>query len=333
MSNYRAYEWSGKKLLILDQRKLPLEIQTLSLEDGRQVGAAISSLAIRGAPNIGVAAAYGFSMDFSRQPSLSKMANYCAAVNTRPTAVNLERALARCMNAADEAFEVGGPQAASNAALEVKKTAQNIDKEEVDSSYAMVEHALPLLRGARSFITICNTGILAAPGMGTALGALIAHNRVTNGDMHVAVMETRPLMQGSRLTAWELRMHEVPHSVIADGAIYSAIRRFSVDAAVVGADRITASGDVVNKIGTRSLAEACRVFKVPFYVVAPESTFDYNIENGEEVQIEERSKFDFSPEDPEVVYYNPAFDVTPSRLVSAFISEEGVRHKTGKVLV
>ena len=287
-------------VVILDQRRLPGEEVELRLRSAAEVAQAIRSLAIRGAPAIGVAAAYGLSLAAARGDDLD--AAFERLVSARPTAVNLRWAL-------EEMREDPTPE-----------RARAIHDAEVDRCRRMAEHAAELFRSDSRVLTHCNTGGLATGGYGTALGAIRA--AWERGLVErVWVDETRPLLQGARLTAWELESLGIPFEVIADSAAASLMASGQVDLVVTGADRIAANGDTANKIGTYSLAVAARHHEIPFYVVAPTSTLDPATATGAEIPIEERDPAELTPR---FAAWNPAFDVTPAELLAAIVTEEGV---------
>ncbi len=286
--------------MILDQRRLPDEEVELRLRDAGEVAGAIRSLAIRGAPAIGVAAAYGLALAAARDDDLDEALEELAAA--RPTAVNLRWALEKMRD--DPTPE----------------NARAIHEAEVDRCRRMAEHAAELFPSGSQVLTHCNTGGLATGGYGTALGAIRA--AWERGLVErVWVDETRPLLQGSRLTAWELESLGIPYAVIADSAAASLMASSQVDCVVTGADRIAANGDTANKIGTYSLAVAARHHDVPLYVVAPTSTLDHATPTGAEIPIEHRDGAELTSH---FHAWNPAFDVTPAELVTAIVTEEGV---------
>jgi methylthioribose-1-phosphate isomerase len=286
--------------VILDQRRLPDEEVELRLRDAGEVAGAIRSLAIRGAPAIGVAAAYGLALAAARDDDLDEALEELAAA--RPTAVNLRWALEKMRD--DPTPE----------------NARAIHEAEVDRCRRMAEHAAELFPSGSQVLTHCNTGGLATGGYGTALGAIRA--AWERGLVErVWVDETRPLLQGSRLTAWELESLGIPYAVIADSAAASLMASNQVDCVVTGADRIAANGDTANKIGTYSLAVAARHHDVPLYVVAPTSTLDHATPTGAEIPIEHRDGAELTSH---FSAWNPAFDVTPAELIAAIVTEEGV---------
>jgi methylthioribose-1-phosphate isomerase len=288
----RPLRWVGGALEILDQRLLPARERILTCRTTAQVVHAIRTLAVRGAPLIGIAAAYGLALERKDREGAARR-----LVAARPTAVNLAWAVRRALAARDPAREAG-----------------RIHREEAARCEAIARHGAPLVRG-RPAITICNTGALATGGIGTAFGVLL------RGRATVYALETRPLRQGARLTMWEARKSGLRAFLVADGAAAATIRARRVRAAVAGADRIAANGDTANKIGTLGLAIICREMGIPFYVAAPTSTFDPACPDGSRIPIEERDPAELSDRFPA---WNPAFDVTPARYITAFITERGI---------
>jgi methylthioribose-1-phosphate isomerase len=292
-------------VVLLDQRRLPDDVAYLECRSSAEVAEAIRTLAVRGAPAIGVAAAYGYALAAARGEDLDEAAAVLLA--SRPTAVNLPWAIAK-MRAGDE----------DAAALAAR--ARGIHEGEVERCHRMAEHGAGLIPGGTRALTHCNTGPLATGGVGSALGAICeAHARGLVE--HVFVDETRPLLQGARLTAWELERAGVPASVVADAAAGSLIARGEVDVVLTGADRIAANGDTANKIGTYPLAVLAAHHKIPFYVVAPSSTVDLAAADGAAIPIEERDPAEITTRFEAL---NPAFDVTPAALIAAIVTEEGV---------
>jgi len=293
-------------VVLLDQRRLPDEEIELRCSSAAEVAEAIRTLAIRGAPAIGVAAAYGLALAARRGEDLE--AAYEVLASSRPTAVNLRWAL-------DEMR--GDP---------TPERARTIHDAEVERCRRMAEHAAGLLTSrARQasplqVLTHCNTGALATGGYGTALGAIRAAWEQGLVD-HVWVGETRPLLQGSRLTAWELESLGIPFAVIADSAAASLMAAGEVDCVLTGADRIAANGDTANKIGTYALAVAAHHHGLPLYVVAPTTTLDLSAAGGADIPIEQRDSGEITRR---FAARNPAFDVTPAGLISAIVTEQGV---------
>jgi methylthioribose-1-phosphate isomerase len=288
-------------VVLLDQRRLPDEEAELSCGTAAEVAEAIRVLAVRGAPAIGIAAAYGYALAARRGDDVDEAAAVLGAA--RPTAANLAWALREVREAADAAAR-----------------ARELHREEIERCLRMSAHAAGMLEADSSALTHCNTGGLATGGQGTALGAL--REAWSRGLLrHVFVGETRPLLQGARLTAWELEATGIPHTVIADAAAGHVLASGEVDCVLVGADRIAANGDTANKIGTYPLAVLAARHGVPFYVVAPTSTIDLETATGAEIPIEERDPAEVSARFPA---RNPAFDVTPAELVGAIVTEHGV---------
>jgi methylthioribose-1-phosphate isomerase len=319
----QAVRWDGKRLSILDQTRLPREEVWLGLTGARDTAEAIARLAVRGAPNIGIAAAYGLAMELSARPSLGALEEASEIlVSSRPTAVNLAWAVERVRAAVMGA----GPTTISSAA---RGEAQKIHAAEDAAADALAGFGVDFLDGARTVLTHCNTGALATGGRGSALGVCVALAERHEG-VKVIACETRPLLQGARLTAWELQKLGIPFSLIVDGAAASLLRRGVADAVIVGCDRVAANGDTANKVGTYSHALAARAAGVPFVIAGPTSTIDGATVDGDAIEIEERGAEEVTsfggvavaPAGTPVI--NPAFDVTPAELVSALVTEKGV---------
>jgi methylthioribose-1-phosphate isomerase len=318
-----ALRYDGRSVRALDQTLLPWEERDLALDSAAAVGQAIKRLAIRGAPLIGVAAAYGVVVELQREPTKGALERAWRLLrNARPTAVNLAYAVDRVYAAASSA----GDQDLVSAALD---EARAIEAEELEASDRMAAAGAELLAGSRRVLTHCNTGALAAPGRGTAL-AVIAELAARHGVETVLATESRPLLQGARLTIWELRRLELPHALIVDSAAAGLIAAGEVDAVVVGCDRVAANGDVANKVGTYGLALAAREAGIPFVVAGPTSTVDTHCPSGSEIRIEERDPGEVRRAlSAEVTIAgtscrNPAFDVTPARMITALVTERGV---------
>jgi methylthioribose-1-phosphate isomerase len=295
------YEESGPQVVLLDQRALPYREVELTCRSAAEVAAAIRDMAIRGAPAIGVAAAYGLALAAERGEDVEAAAATLATA--RPTAVNLAWALERMREDPTPA------------------RARELHEDEVARCHAMAAHAAELLAPGTRALTHCNAGGLATGGYGSAVGAL--RTAWERGLLErVWVDETRPLLQGSRLTAWELEAAGIPHAVIADSAAASLMAAGDVDCVITGADRIAANGDTANKIGTYSLAVLAAHHDLPLYVVAPTSTIDPATPDGASIPIEQRPPEEISTR---FAALNPAFDVTPAELISAFVTEHGVQ--------
>ncbi len=312
-----ALRYEDGALHVLDQTVLPFVERELTLTSAAEVAEAIKRLAIRGAPLIGVAAAYGLALELSTdRQALERASELLKAA--RPTAVNLAWAVERVKAAASD----GDPAAALS-------EARAIEASERKASAAIAAHGADFLAGARRVMTHCNTGALAAPGRGTALGVIA--ELAARGSLDLALpTETRPLLQGARLTVYELSRLGIPHQLVVDAAAPGLIASGAVDAVVVGCDRVAANGDVANKVGTYGLALAAKAAGIPFVVAGPSSTIDPDCPSGAEIEIEERD-----PEEIRTVAgaeltlsgtecRNPAFDVTPAKLVTALVTERGV---------
>ncbi len=324
--------WAHDRLMLLDQRLLPTQEVERAYRRWEDVADAIRTLVVRGAPAIGVTAAFGVALAAreSRATTFDGLwvdleAATKGLAATRPTAVNLFWALERLKRVALAARDV--PLDGVRARLLAE--AQAIRDEDIAANRAMGAHGAALVPANARILTHCNAGALATAGYGTALGVIRAAH-AQDKVARVWVDETRPVMQGSRLTAWELVREGIPHCLIADVVAASLMARGEVDLVVTGADRIAANGDTANKIGTYSLAVLARHHEVPFYVAAPCSTIDPALPSGEHIPIEERAATEVrqvgaQPTAPaESPVFNPAFDVTPARLIAAIITERGV---------
>lgn len=330
MSIPLSIKWDGQQLTILDQQKLPHIIEYLTLETVEDVYDAIFSLKVRGAPAIGITAAYGLAIGAQRHDtdSLEAFQQYvekdAAYLNSsRPTAVNLGWALRRLKDKLSEAENV--PQAK----LLLLAEAVKIHREDEASCRSIGEHALVLLQGKTRVMTICNAGSIATAKYGTALAPFHLGSE-RDRQFEVFACETRPVYQGARLTVWELQQSGVDVTLITDSMAAHTIRAKEIEAIIVGADRIAANGDTANKIGTYNLALLASAFNIPFYVAAPASTFDLSIEDGTAIPIEERNPEEITHMNGQPVapigtkVFNPAFDVTPAHLITAIITEKGI---------
>jgi methylthioribose-1-phosphate isomerase len=323
----------GPALVLVDQTRLPRESVQIRCLDAEQVAHAIRSMQVRGAPAIGVSAAYGLALTALAQTtddSLTFLETLQAAAEllaaTRPTAVNLQWALDRVLTHAKAIVNTGGVPAAKAGILAL---ANEMAAEDVAVNRRIGANGLDLVADGANVLTHCNAGALATVDYGTALGVVRAAHEAGKG-IHVFVDETRPFLQGARLTAWELQQLGVPMTLITDSMAGHFMSRGQVDLVVVGADRIAANGDVANKIGTYSVAVLAHENGVPFYVAAPLSTIDLSLPSGADIPIEERASREVTevlgaPIAPDGVRAaHPAFDVTPARLVTAIITERGV---------
>ncbi|QFT88509.1 Methylthioribose-1-phosphate isomerase [Bacillus sp. THAF10] len=325
-----SIEWKETYIKLLDQQRLPQETVFLNLYTLDEVYDAISSLKVRGAPAIGITAAYGLALAAKSYQTksldefiekLTEDKNYLAG--SRPTAVNLCWALDRLYHSALKAVTI------NEAKTNLLHHAIQIQQEDEATCKQIGEHALTLFKKNDHILTICNAGSIATARYGTALAPFyLAKER--NFPLKVFACETRPVLQGARLTAWELQNAGVDVTLITDNMAAHTIKKKNISAIIVGADRITANGDTANKIGTYGLAILAKAFGIPFYVAAPLSTFDISIATGDSIIIEERNPDEvthignkrIAPENIDV--FNPAFDVTPNELITAIITEEGV---------
>jgi methylthioribose-1-phosphate isomerase len=326
--------WEDGKLFIVDQTRLPLKYSLVEIKNHVEMAEAIKRLAIRGAPAIGIAAASGMVVGLRSylNEDTSEFFNKVEEIasflsNTRPTAVNLTWAIERMKKTAIN--NKGLPIA--NLWEKLLQEAKTIHAEDIEMCKGIAENGSQLLPDSANVITHCNAGGLATGGLGTALGVIIiAHKSGKN--IHVYVDETRPLLQGARLTTWELIQEKVPFTLCTDSMAGYIMSEKKVDAVIVGADRIAQNGDVANKIGTYGLAVLANFHRIPFYVAAPTSTIDKKTRSGKEIIIEERSDEEIvkvydkriAPRNCPVIA--PAFDITPSQLITAIITEDTIYH-------
>lgn len=329
-------EWLGNRVRLLDQTRLPLEEVYLDITDYRDMVTAINTLQVRGAPAIGIAGAYGVALGAQQIKTRSKPAFLSqlhavarAITGTRPTARNLFWAVERTEQAARYCGKV------EDIRTVLVAEAQKIHDEEMEATRKLSRNGSKLIKDGMNILTICNTGPLAAPGYGTALGIVIyAHQQGKR--TRVIACETRPLLQGARLTTWECKKAGLPVTLITDSMAGSFMKRGKIDCVIVGADRIAANGDTANKIGTYSLAVLAKEHGIPFYVAAPKSTFDMALKSGDDIPIEERK-----PEEVTRIngvqltakgidVANLAFDVTPAKYITSFVTEKGIIRKPWK---
>ena len=332
MSAFHTLRWVEQSLDLLDQRWLPDRCEYLRCDSAMAVAEAISALVVRGAPAIGCAAAYGIALEAQRLRENSReqfeqglSTAFTVLANSRPTAVNLAWALQRmrdrlnALSGTDNTFR----------ALSLLETAHQITADDLQINRALGAHGAALLPASACVMTHCNAGALATAGHGTALGVI---RSAIEAGKHIKVIanETRPFLQGARLTAWELQQDGIPVTLIADSAAGHLMRTRHIDAVIVGADRVAANGDVANKIGTYMMAVLAKRHGIPFYVACPLSTIDLDTPDGGSIPIEERSVDEvagyrdlrWAPQGIDIA--NPVFDVTPAGLVSALITEKGV---------
>lgn len=326
-------EWKNGKIRIIDQTKLPVVLKYEECRVVADVWWAIKKLKVRGAPLIGIAGALGFLLGMTKSRSrdrtglvgeAKKLHDYLASA--RPTAMNLFWALRRMQSVVS-----ADPKATKEELLAALKTeVEAIIDEDIRMCFQMSEYGSKLIKSGDRLMTVCNAGGLATSGYGTALGVFY-RARQEKKKFRVFACETRPLLQGARLTTWELLHNHIDTTLICDNMAAEVMRRFKINGIFVGADRIASNGDFANKIGTYSLAVLAKYHRVPFYCVAPFSTFDLKLKTGRDIPIEERDKKEVTslyfkkPIAPENVgVFNPAFDMTPHELVTAIITEKGV---------
>jgi len=328
----KTLEWTSQGVRLIDQTRLPMEEVYVTCTTYQEVATAIRDMVVRGAPAIGVAAAMGIALGVQQSTAtdVSSLRNefgqICRAMGeTRPTAVNLFWAIRRMQ----QKFEALAPEGVRQIKVSLVDEAQQMLLEDIAANQAMGRHGAALMPSSGGVLTHCNAGALATCGYGTALGVIRA--AIDSGKkLHVFADETRPFLQGSRLTAWELMKDGIQTTVIADNMAGAMMLQGKIKAVVVGADRIAANGDVANKIGTYSVAVLAREHEIPFYVAAPWSTVDMNTPNGEQIPIEQRSHKEVTHHAGKqvapdgVLVENPAFDVTPNKFVTAIVTERGI---------
>lgn len=332
MAGFDTLRWRDGRLEMIDQRVLPATVRYLQYASAAETAAGIRDMVVRGAPAIGCAAAYGVALEALRLQHASEdefsaqlEAGLELLAASRPTAVNLFWALSRMRNA----WQTSNASAPTQIAAMLLAEAHAIYTADIEANRSIGRHGAALLRDGMRVLTHCNAGALATAGHGTALG-VIRSAIETGKQISVFADETRPFLQGARLTAWELMQDDIPVTLIADNAAGFLMSRGEIDVVVVGADRVAANGDVANKIGTYSVAVLANRHRIPFYVAAPLSTIDPNIAHGADIPIEERNADEvrgygdqhWSPVG--VAVRNPVFDVTPAELVTGLITEKGV---------
>ena len=332
MRDYYSARWADGVVKMLDQRLLPNEVVYRDYHKCGDVARAIRQMVIRGAPAIGIAAAFGlaltaFHSKANQIGTLGNELNDSANIlrKSRPTALNLFGAIDRILHVVDQSNEI----CVDKIKQMVISEAQIIADEDVEMNKKIAANGQQFIPDQANLIHHCNTGGLATGGYGTALGIIRAAHE-SGKKIHVYVDETRPRMQGARLTSWELKQLDIPHTVIVDGASGYIMQNNKIDACLVGCDRIASNGDVANKIGTYNLALVAYAHGVPFYSVGPTTTVDLSVASGKDIPIEERSereithigKMQITPDD--VLVANPAFDVTPAKYISAIITNQGV---------
>lgn len=331
----KTIEWKDNTLILLDQTKLPTVEEYITCQEYKRVCTAIKRLEVRGAPAIGAAAAYGLLLGANELAAtthdLAAFKQQLAVIKqelalTRPTAVNLCWALEKMTANLDDCQDI------PNLLQKLDTTATAIFAEDVDANRQIGEYGAKLIQPDTNILTHCNAGALATCGIGTALGVIrVAHEQ---GKIKMVYAdETRPLLQGARLTSYELQADNIPVTVITDNMAGWVMKQGRIDAIVVGADRIAANGDTANKIGTYSLSVLAKEHNIPMYIAAPLSTFDFELHSGADIPIEERDAAEIRhlhgvpTTRPDVHVYNPAFDVTPAEYITAIITEYGVIHR------
>jgi len=340
----KAWIWTDSALYFLDQRKLPLKEKYIKCKTVLQVRKAIKEMVVRGAPAIGICAAIGFYIGLKNfvlklkqiEIPLKKIYHEIGRISNllttaRPTAVNLFWAVERmrrfCNSFLSQFKNKINKKSLSDLVSLLEKEALKIWEEDIKANLQIAENGKNLLSG--NVLTHCNTGALATGGYGTALGVIRKAYKIKKIN-HIFVDETRPFLQGTRLTAWELSKLKIPYSIITDNSAGFLMKQGKIQSIIVGADRIVKNGDTANKIGTYSLAVLAKAHNIPFFVAAPSSTFDLHIEKGEDIPIETRDskevlscfKFNIAPKNAKA--YNPAFDITPGELITAIITEKGI---------
>lgn len=332
MKEIKTIEFKDDILYLIDQRKLPIAYEIFQCKDYRDVDFAIKDMVVRGAPAIGATAAYGVVLaakeflNEEKEVFLSKMDEALNILNnSRPTAVNLMWAIGKMRRLIEENKDLSIEEIYQK----IREEADRIYEDDIKTNKAMAKHGNEVIKEGATILTHCNTGALATVGYGTALG-VVREAHYSGKNIFVYADETRPRLQGGRLTAWELVQEGIPAKLIADNVAATLIRDGKIDVILVGADRIASNGDTANKIGTFMLSVVAKAYNVPFYIVAPTSTIDFDIESGQEIEIEERDSTEVThiegirvaPEGIDV--YNPAFDVTPWENITGIITEKGI---------
>lgn len=328
----KTIEWKDNKVFMIDQRKLPDNLKIIICSNHYEVADAIRNMAIRGAPAIGAAAAFGLALAANNNNNTEDVLEFIADLekarnvlaSTRPTAVNLFWALGKIWDETENE-NVSVREMRERIILKAKQIAED----DIKTNYKIGDNGLELFEDNDNILTHCNAGSLATVFYGTALGVIRAVFKKRK-NIRVFVDETRPVLQGARLTAWELRAEKIPATLICDSVAGFLMSKKKIDKVIVGADRISSNGDVANKIGTYTISVLAKVHKIPFYVAAPFSTIDFTLNNGSKIQIEERNETEvttimgrrIAPINIDV--YNPAFDITPNKNISAIITEKGI---------
>lgn len=332
MPSINTIEFKNERLYLIDQRKLPEELSIFECQNYKDVVFAIKEMIVRGAPAIGVTGAYGLVLaakefiNLSKEEFFRKIKESAQIIgNSRPTAVNLMWAVKRM----EDIMEANNDKSNEEIYKALLDEAKAIEKEDLETNKSIARYGNEIIPENSTILTHCNTGALATVGYGTALG-VIREAHYSGKNISVFADETRPRLQGAKLTAWELVQEGIPVTLIPDSVAPVLIRDGKIDVIIVGADRIASNGDTANKIGTYMLSQIAKDFNVPFYVAAPISTIDFDIKSGEQIVIEERDISEVTHIDgiriaPEgVKVYNPAFDVTPHENITGIITEKGI---------
>ncbi|OVE81258.1 S-methyl-5-thioribose-1-phosphate isomerase [bacterium K02(2017)] len=330
--NFEIIDWKDNSVIMIDQRLLPNQEKYLTFNSYQEVAEAITNMTVRGAPAIGVAAAMGIAIGalHSKASTLDSFKSEIKEISdtlfkTRPTAVNLSWALKRM----DQFIAKQTPQSVTELKSLIIKEAQDIKEQDISTNRQLGKHGQNILDNNDTVLTHCNAGALATAGFGTALGVIYA---ATEAGKTISVIadETRPVLQGARLSAWELQKNNIPVTVITDNMAASIMAKGLINKVIVGADRIAANGDTANKIGTYSVAINAKYHNIPFYIAAPFSTIDASLSSGELIPIEERDHSEVTTVNGKqlcpsgIDIKNPAFDVTPSNLITGIITEKGI---------
>ncbi len=329
---FKPVEYKNNVLIIIDQTKLPTKLIYRKISDYKTLGNAIKRLEVRGAPLLGIVAAYGIVLAFNNFKSenfnifyskFKKVSQFLKS--TRPTAINLFYAI----NRIEKIILTNKDKKVSQIKKIIKSEAEKIYKEDLELSYKIGLNGAKLIKDGYTILTHCNAGGLATSGLGTALACMFIA-KMQNKKFKVYVDETRPLLQGARLTTWELLKWGIDTTLICDNMAAFAIRKKKINLIIVGADRIVKNGDTANKIGTYNLAILANYHKIPFYIAAPSTTFDFSIQKGDDIPIEERGSkevtqgFGKKIAPNNVKTFTPAFDITPAKLITGFITEKGI---------
>ena len=333
--NLQPVQWKNNRVFLLDQRILPGKEVYLECRSYQEVAQAIKNMVVRGAPAVGIAAAMGIALgvqaisEKNKNNFFNQFEKICQTIaSTRPTAINLFWAIDRMK----KLVEVKPNPNLKELKLLMKKEALKILAEDIAGNKRIGFYGKEFIKDGDTILTHCNAGALATGGYGTALG-IIRAAWAEGKKIKVVADETRPFLQGARLTAWELKKDKIPVTVITDSMAGFMMQQKRIDLVIVGADRIAANGDVANKIGTYSLAVLAKEHKIPFYVAAPLSTIDFNIKTGKDIPIEERDPKEITHWEGKrlipsaVAVWNPAFDITPNRFITAIITDQGVAKK------